>query len=243
MKHYFYPLAFSALLLGGCSKTKEDAPLVLAGEYQAAHVLAATNPIRMYTRTGEITNVQTIDNFLRRQSSSGQGLFSRTDVTITTPDSQTLTIDANDQATVATTYQGTTTRLTSRITLRNPQYFVLTSTDSVSTVTAPSSFDRCVQLVDQIRAIAPVKRCQALPPITGYSQSCTFHPVQVVGIQNGQLFLPAFSWLIMRSVPSLGWCTYTAANERNLFNPAILNQLVAGDTVVVQERRIALTKQ
>lgn len=243
MKHTFYPLALcAAVLLGSCGKDNGETPLALTGEYQATKVLAATNPIRMYTKTGEIANVPLVDSYIRRQFGTRPSFFSRTDVAIAGLDLQTLTIDANDQATLATFYQTNTTRVNSRITLRTPHYFVLTAADSASTLIPVGAPNRCVQLLDQIKTIAPIKRCYPLPGITGYIQGCKFQPVQVVSIQNRQLFFPVLSWLVVRGQPSSGTCTYGFADERNIFNSAMLNQLVDGDTLVVQERQIALTK-
>ena len=88
----------------------------------------------------------------------------------------------------------------------------------------------------------PTKRCVALPPATGYSRLCRFRPVRLLKMNAGQLFVPQLSWLV-QSGQQYASCGYAASGSWNLFNTGILNQLTAGDTLVVQERAIALLKK
>ena len=132
----------------------------------------------------------------------------------------TLTFGTNSRATLTTAFATRQAELTAR----TAQYLVLTDLDSSSTSTSNSAPYRCGTLADQIRLVNPVQRCSALPPATGYTRSCRFRQVQVVIVRDAALFLSLFSWLIYS----------------NLFNPALAGQLLAGDTVVVQTREVAL---
>lgn len=246
MKHVFRFLAFGLMLSAGCSKDNpEVAKVVLDGNYEAAATLA-TAPITMYTKDGPVNNPALVDRFLSRQYYAS-GFFSRNDVALPAMSygSLTLSIRANKQATFTTVYPGNGFRdsLKTEITAQYSNHFVATKLDSVSNFTTATSADRCSQLSTQMEVASPVKRCVNVSLATGYSQLCKFRPIQVVKIDAGQLYIPRLSWLIQSGNQRTSGCGRATGGASNLFNPAVLNQLVAGDTLVVQERTIALIKK
>jgi len=244
MKTHYFGLA-GLLALAACTNDPQEEPeMVLAGEYRTTGTIVATNPVRMYTRSGEVNNPALVDNFIRRRvGTNGSGYFMRTDVAITDNRSVTLTIDAQNKATVVSAYP--TGSQTSRATVssRNPQYFVLTNADTTRVMMPAGTPNRCTQLLEQVQTVQPQKRCQAMSPATGYSQLCTFQLVSAITIRNQQLYLPYFSYIIYNKQPSVGDCAAWAGGTTNYFNQALLNQLATGDTLVVQEREIPFTKR
>ena len=239
-----YASLVGLLALAGCiSNSSEEPQFELAGEYRTTGTIVATNPVIMYTRTGPVNNPMLVDNFIRRRLGSSSGYFSRTDVALTDNRSLTLTIDAQNKATLVSTYL--TNSQTTRATLgsRNPQYFVLARVDTAAILTPTGSPNRCAQLFEQGQLLQPTKRCQALPPATGYSQQCKFQPLSAVTIRNNQLYLPYLSVFVSGSQPASGTCSAGTGGAANYFNPALVNQLAASDTLVVQERELPLTKR
>lgn len=246
MKHVSLLLAFGLMLFAGCGKDgPEAAKPVLDGDYQAAGTLA-TAPIVMYTKNGPVNNPALVDRFLSRQYHAN-GFFSRTDVALPALNygSLTLSIRENKHATFTTVYpsNGFTSTLKTEITAQQATYFVAAKLDSVTTFIPAASANRCSQLSTQMEVAAPVKRCVNVSMATGYSQLCTFRPIQLVKIDAGQLYIPRLSWLIQSGNLRSSGCGLATGGAANLFNPAVLNQLAAGDTLVVQERTIALVKK
>lgn len=241
MKLPFFSLAFGLLIFAGCSKdAPQAAKVVLDGEYQAGATVA-TAPIKMYTKDGEVTNQALIDRFLSRRTWAA-AYFPRTNTPIPTTSSLKVLIRGNNQASLITTSPGRTDTLKTDITAQRAAYAVLSGRDSVSVLSSSNATGRCDLLSEQMEAEQPTKRCVALPPVTGYSRQCRFRPVRLLKIDAGQLVIPQLSWLV-QSGQQYNSCGYAASGSWNLFNTGILNQLMAGDTLVVQQRTIALLKK
>lgn len=241
MKHVFLLLAFGLMLAAGCSKNDpEAAKVVLDGEYQTSAVVA-TAPVRMYTKDGAVTNQALIDRFLSRRTWAA-ALFPRTDVP--TPPNAWLRvlIYGNNQANLVTTSPGRTDTLKTDITAQRADYAVLSGRDSVAVSSSSGTTNRCELLVGQLEMEQPVKRCVALSLASGYSRQCRFRPIRLLKIDAGRLLVPQLSWLVQSGTQYTS-CGYTASGAWNLFNAGMLGQLAAGDTLVVQERTIALVKK
>lgn len=241
MKQYIYPLLLGVLLLLGCKKDRE-APLVLVGKYEASTSPVAATPIRLYTVNGIVDNQVIVDNFIKRQSWV-QDYFFRNAVPAPNNASLVLAIRSNMRATLIDTHATSTDSVRAEVLSQNDQSFLLANVDSASVLLSSNSTSRCEQLGERIKNVYPGKRCRSLPPFTGYSSYCMIRPVRVITIKNGNLFIPQFTWLVKTGQPSQSICGLAYSKEWNTFNPAILNQLVAGDTIVVQEREIPLLKK
>lgn len=241
MKYLFYPLALGLLMLGGCSKDREEATLVLAGEYQANSTIV-TAPITMYTSTGVVNNQAVVDGYLRRQALSA-AYFSRTDLPTPAANSLAIIIRQNKQVNFISSYPTRTDTVKAEITSQLAKYVVLSNRDSVAGFSSASAANRCAQLSAQMPIEKPVKRCVGMSPASGYSQYCKYRPVEVVAINAGQLYIPLLSWSLKSSPSVYSNCGSASYGSWNLFNKAVLNQLASGDTLVMQERSIALTKK
>lgn len=246
MRLNFYKFVTIGILLCSCSKSKEEAPLVLAGEYQTDNTIVAANPIMVYTKNGPVNNQQLIDGLIRRQGLTYR--FSRTDVPVNYNAELNIIIDANNHARLIDKYNngGTqyTSTFTASVTTQLPRYFVLANNDSATFLNGYTygSQNQCTLLADKIKTVYPARNCKNLPPTTGFSQVCKFRPFRVITIRDGKLFLPYFTWLV-KSNQQAASCTIAYVGETNTFNPAVINQLATGDTIVAQVREIALLKK
>jgi len=245
MKRLFYPLALGLLVAAGCSKDKNEpeAKPVLDGEYQVSNTLVAA-PITMYTKDGPVSNQALIDRFLSRRTWA-VSLFSRTNTPIPTTSSLAVVIKGNNRAYFISTAPGASRSdtLKTDITAQQAKYAVCTERDSISVLTSTNATGRCDVLTGQMQAELPVKRCVPLSMATGYSRQCRFRPVRVLKIDAGQLFIPQLSWLVQSGQTPYGTCGFASSGAWNVFNTGVLSQLTAGDTIVVQERTIALLKK
>jgi hypothetical protein len=237
MKQHYYLLLTAAVLLTGCRKDEERISYDLSGTYTAENTLRAANPIAMYTSAGQVTNAAVITRFLaKRQNLSDY--FSATDIAIPSNTTLRLVFRANNRATLLTTAPNYSDSIRTEVTDQQVASLRLQNLDSVTTLPGASySCSKVSELADYIKEVYPGKRCRLLPPASGYSQICKQRPVRVVGAHGSQLYVPYFSWLVQAN-----GCFIAYSGEWNIFNRAVLSHLAAGDTVVVQEREIALRK-
>jgi hypothetical protein len=240
MKKYFYPFVFGVLVVNGCGKDPE-APLVLSGIYQSGTTSLVATPIRMYTKNGEVNNPPMLDHFLYRHFRSW-GPFSRIDIPSGTR-VFTLTVRSNKRATLTNTNVAPGDSVQAEVLVQKPTSFVLANLDSVDVLSAGGASTRCDRLDELIGNTHRGKRCTAVPATTGYGFNCRIRPVRLITIEGRQLVIPQFNYVIIAGYPAANSCEVVRAEEWNTFNPAILNQLVTGDTIVVQEQEIPLTKK
>jgi hypothetical protein len=246
MKHTLYLLALGATILTSCGSDKEDTPFVLAGEYQTGTTLMATNPIAMYTKSGEVKNDRVIDSFLKSSRLPISTYFSRTDVPFPSADTKPLKviIQENGKATLVAVGPTGTDSTKAEVTRQTPEYIIVSDIDSVGGPSNPSSppLTRCYQFRDKIETFYPVKHCRPVSYTSGtYEYFCKFRTIRVIEIKDGQLFIPQLSWFVRSGRPTD--CSLVYSGEWNTFDTAILNQLVEGDTIVVQKRQVALLKK
>ena len=237
-----YLFAASMLLLCACGKDDDTSELNLPGKYRSDnHIMAAA--INMYTSSGQLNNTSLIDKFIRRHRMSDS--FSRTDVAIPNGNFLTLSISPDNRVTfVSTTPDNSRSpdSLKTEIVSRSQDYLALANLDSVSVVSSESS-NRCEQLAKNINQVQPNKRCRTVSVVSGsFSQLCWYRPTSALLIKDGTLRLPLFSWIISSRQNGF-FCGSGYGNTRNTLNPAVLNQLQVGDTIVVQVRQVPLIKQ
>ena len=232
-----YALLTVVAFLVGCQKDTERISYSLSGKYTAENTLRATNPIAMYTMAGQVNNAAIVTSFLAKRPMLNS-YFSATDATIPGGNTLTLTFRANNQATLLTTSPSYTDSIRAEVTDQQLASLRLQQVDSVNILGSSSySCTRVAELSEYIKEVYPGKRCRALPLVSGYSQLCKVRPVRVVGAHGSQLYVPYFSWFVQA-----GGCTLAYSGEWNMFNRAVLSHLAAGDTIVVQEREVALRK-
>lgn len=240
MRHS-YLLAASLLLFSACGNDDDTPELSLPGDYLAENRIVATS-INMYTSNGQVNNTSLIDNFIRRNRSTDN--FSRTDVAVPAGNTLTLSINSNNKATFVstTTSPQRSDTLKTEIMSRSPDHLALANLDSVS-IPTPAQLNRCEELSQNMTQVQPNKRCRPVSLTAGLvSQVCRYRPASALLIKDGSLRLPLFSWIIVNRQGG-NYCGNGYSGVRNLFNTAVLNQLRAGDTIVVQVREVPLIKQ
>jgi hypothetical protein len=239
MKRHFYVFFTSAIALASCSKDKETQP-VLAGSFQAGSVISAAD-IRMYTSTGQVNNQSLVDKFLARRQNLAT-YFSRVDVPIPATYSLTLAFRGNNRVTLLSKGATSTDSVLTEITSQSSQRLVLANMDSIN-IPWGEPQNRAEQLSALMQGEQPGQRCHSVPFASGtYSQFCRVRPIRVVTSHDGKLFLPQLSWLIQSS-GAFGSAYWAYSGVQNTFNTSVINQLTAGDTLVVQAREIPFSKK
>jgi hypothetical protein len=242
MKKYCYTLLAGSILFCGCSKEKETP--VLEGEYQTGTTIESA-PIQLFTKDGLVDNQAIVDRFLTRRPWS-TSYFSRVNVAVPNGSSLMLTIQSNKKALLVSKYGTSTDTLKAVFTSQTDQYLVLSHVDSIRTpilnrIPYPS---RCQQLADKIKTEYPGKHDYPIALVSGTQEYFSkVRPIEVIAIKKDKLFLPQFSWSVESSGAYGSKCGISSSRERNVFNKAVINQLVIGDTIVVQERMVELVKK
>jgi hypothetical protein len=237
MKLIYASVLVLAGTLAACHREAENPSPDLTGTYVAAATIVAAHPIVMYTQAGQVTDQAVLTRFLTRRPNQ-TGYFSATDAPI--PSNQTLKLTFRDNNR-ATLLFGTGTRADSlrvEVTNREPASFLLQQLDSTNQFgvsSGQSTCDRVGKIAEYVRGVVAGKRCRMVSPSTGYSSFCRVRPVRMVGVRDGQLYVPYYSWLIQA-----GGCYTAVSGEWNTFGQGARGQLGAGDTLVVQEREVAL---
>ncbi|MBJ6145940.1 hypothetical protein [Hymenobacter sp. BT559] len=240
MKYNFYVLLASVSLLTGCGKDRETQP-ALVGSFEAEAVIKPA-PIMMYTSTGMVDNQMLVDKFLARRNRNAGTYFSRVEVPLPTTQSLILAFRGNNRVTLLDKGPTRTDSIQTDVTSQSSQRLVLAQKDSV-VILQGSSTDRAEQLSGMMQLEQPGQRCQILPPSSGIpSLYCRVRTIRVITRHNGQLFLPQLSWLIQTST-AYATSYWAYKGVQNTFNSAVINQLVAGDTLVVQAREIPFLKK
>lgn len=240
MKYNFYLFLAGLGLLASCGKDKENQP-VLAGSFQAEYVIN-TAPIMMYTSAGLVDNQALVDKFLVRRKKTLDDYFSRVDVPLPVTYSLILAFRGNNRVTLLSKGATSTDSILTEITSQSSQRLILVHKDSVNILhNTPSN--RITQLTELMQSEQPGQRCSNVPSSSSmYSQYCRVRPIRVIMSHGGKLFLPQLSWLIQTS-NTYGTSYSAYSRVQNTFNTSVLNQLVAGDTLIVQAREIPFVKK
>ena len=242
MKQTFYPLALGLLLVSSCGKDKSGVAPVPEGEYESAATILAA-PITMYTKDGAVNDPAIVDRYLNRRPSTAS-FFSRTATPVLYNIKITLRIKGNSKVDIITVSSGRNDTLETDITSQSSQYLVLSLKDTVKYASSGSASDRCERWGNVMLTDYPKTYCANVAQPSGNFQVCKFRPSRLVKLQDGALYIPQLSTSSkIRGASSNSFCSQAQAGTWNLFNLACLNQLIAGDTIVVQERQIALSKK
>jgi hypothetical protein len=251
IKQLLYSLCLSGLLLAGCSK--EKSPFVIAGEYETGTVIQPA-PIQLFTKDGLIDNPQVVDKFLRQKFWKSVA-FSRTDEPYS-GSALKLRIEADKRAFLISNTGTRVDTIKAFLTSQTDRYLVLSYADSVTggvpiIKPMPGQQSPCELIASKIRSESEGVHYYPVAYASGTAAYvATVRPILVIAIKNGQLFLPQFSWIIASThvissnpYPVTATCGMAKDKERNVFNPAVVNQLTVGDTIVVQERDIPFQKK
>jgi hypothetical protein len=243
MKKYLYSVVLSTICLVGCGKN-EEAPLIVEGKYQADNTILAANPITMYTKDGRVDNQLVVNKFFNHHSWA-QPFFSSSD--IHNPGTSSLTIDirSNKHAAIVSNSSNRVDSIRVEVTSQESNYLILSEVDS-SAMNLPYYSFREVHLHEiesQMQSVIPKKKCYNVPAYLNYSQACQYRFLRLLTIKEGKLFVPQFSYLIQTNQMNSGVNSIAYSRVWNTFNTSVLNKLIVGDTIVVQEREVALLKK
>ncbi|WP_345220849.1 hypothetical protein [Hymenobacter koreensis] len=220
-------------MLAGCGKSESEKEYVLKGDYQTQNPLTVTAPI-LYTRQGPVTNPQVIQQFLARLNNTGF-VFGT---------SQTLSSNSllsfRDDKTASIVFQAPQgTAIEARLEEKTSDRIVLVGRDSIAYSQAPNP----VLVVQNINQYKVAGRCRPVPPASGFISPCkgaVRYPINRTA--DGQLRIPLLSFLHKVTYPG-GMASNSGINVWGVFNSAVLGQLGATDTLVVQTKELPLLKQ
>ncbi|GAB3832372.1 hypothetical protein [Hymenobacter jeollabukensis] len=236
-------LAATALLLTNCHDVPNESfdDLVIrydaTGRYHTGPTIYASSPILIYTQNGVINNKAQVDRFLARRPWAA-GYFSHTDVPVGNT-TLTLTFRSANRATLTTTTPTSVDSIRTEITDRTPGALLLRQLDTARVMMPITTgcMTRVNQLAEAVLQARHDKTCQAMPPVTGYSQYCQVRRVRVLKARAKDLSIPLFSYLVQS-----GGCQTAYTGEWNMLSETLPSLLGTGDTVVVQEREIPLLR-
>ncbi|MFD2720901.1 hypothetical protein ACFST9_19430 [Hymenobacter monticola] len=228
------------LLLCACKKEpKEEALPSLEGTYESTPTILAINPIVMYTVNGAINNQTVIEKFMRRNSVTPNPLlFSISNITDPNGVLYTLTISPDNKATIVSKHSFIINTTNYAIISRSSEVIHLLAIDSA----AARRYDitsRCAMLNESIPAVRTPERCQPVAP----GSFCKFRATTLISIVNGQLLAPQLGYYVKLQQSPNTYCSLGSGGLWNKFNSSIVNQLISGDTLLVQERAFAFRKK
>ena len=237
-------LVYAALLavagsLAACHhRDPEGVPYDLTGRYYLSNTLSAAKPIRLFAQQGEVTDPARISRFLAHWPGLRDN-FSATDQPLTGGKRLLLRFTGNGRATYFPFFGGPGDSVQVAVSDQQAGSFQLQRLDSTTYLVSAGGLGCApADALDGYLTLAvPGKTCHVVSPATGYSSSCRVRGVSVIGAHGPQLYLPFLSWQAIR-----GGCSAGFSGTPNLLNDKAYTRLSANDTLVVQEREIALIR-
>ncbi|HEX8328574.1 MAG TPA: hypothetical protein VF629_13615 [Hymenobacter sp.] len=234
-------IALGLLMLCACKKENSEESLpTWEGIYESEPTILSINPIIMYTANGAVNSQNTIEKFIRRNLLLTSPLFSSTNTPNPSGESYTLTIMPNNQATIAYKHPLISGSVSYAIASRSRERLHLLSVDSTSNNLFINA-NRCTVLNQNVPAVSTPARC--IPGSPGVTLFCKFRTSKLISVANGQLFAPQLSWYVKLQQSPNAYCSSGYGGSWNIFNQSVTNQLMAGDTILVQERAFAFRKK
>ncbi|KAA9332328.1 hypothetical protein F0P96_12685 [Hymenobacter busanensis] len=241
--------AFLALgTLAACTndpKEEEQKPSFDAsGTYSATAADFVAGPVRMYTRQGEVKDVQLIQRFSQRWyggllygSPGPVAPFAAVDLTFTTPRPANTPIQGSLKLTTAanTTYSGVYAAA------QSAEHLVLADNVAQSDF-MPLFADRCRLFTKEVLGLTPTYSWSPLPGSTGYAERLEYHPLYVLELNGAQARMALLSYIFVSGTNGQS-CSIGYRNAFNIVNETTLSRLNVGDTLVVQHNQLPLTKQ
>lgn len=232
-------ISLFAILTSGCQKQDEAERFYINNTYTIDNSIRV-NPIRLFTRTGEINDTLVIHDFVRRNT-IGIGFNSPFYMNMSIfPANITFRIsfNSNDSATMTRTSAGLAPdtaiiSINKKASFSATQYgLLLRDRDSVSWIFLT---DYNYSLVKKSITYYPNRNCG---PTIGGMEYCSFNPIIPLKISNDQLFLPITAFIVKSyySVTS-NW------GFMNTFKEPDLSQLSNQDTLAVQTNEARLKKE
>lgn len=234
---YFLFIVLAAFL--GC---KKNALLNLNGKYVSDDVFLIENPI-MYTAGNSISNIEFIKNYLQRKKNTNYFVFDASTLPISGSPLYINFLSGNKvdlEGMPGYMEQG-------EITGRNNDRLLISSMDS-AVYFPPNTSNRCELLVSKITEVVPEVNCSAfyvLPGPGGFPSvgGCKYRPAFPMVISGNNLYLPLFSYSVSYSNSSFVQCASATSGIINLFSKDFLKELKAGDTIVIQKRKLLMKKE
>lgn len=235
MKRNIFTLLTISAILFACRK--DNTSLQLTGKYQS-DANGSIGEVFMYSGQGRVTDVAVIRNFLQMCENESAFIFDQNLYPVGDDGPLIFTIASDNKVTISSPIYP------------EPKHAEITGQSSASLLVSlidsthrfVSGNGRCEELYEAIKMVNPEKKYTWLSS-TGYNSFYTFRPTFPIEIINGQLILPMTTFLVRPSEGNTFACLHRISNEWNIFNPAIINELTATDTIVYQTKRIKLIKQ
>jgi len=246
MKQLFvFFIVLVSFLLSGCKKEKQP-PFYINATFETENTVSV-NPVKVFTRNGEITDPLVILNFVTRNitqlgspnyfifGTSSQPLDPLLSMKITFRNDSSATVERNSvfylpyewethQADFSS-LNGTTLKVTER--------------DSINSNYGTSY---CQNIINSLLSFLPNGTCLLL----GNLLHCRWKYYFPVIIMNNQIKIPIITRLVAgRPDPNFpnSYCiTYIHEENRNIFNSEAINNFGSGDTIAIQKKEILFRK-
>ncbi|MCR5886993.1 hypothetical protein LRS06_04215 [Hymenobacter sp. J193] len=238
-------LALFSVLLTNCTNDPEQEEDLRQGDYISTGT-RTIKPAVMYTSSGKTTDVAIISAHLKRKKQEGMFELSTGSETHSTflalhfasPTAVRL-------SEISTATKDTTDTMPTEVVSYSSTDMVLAQLDSVMVIN-PDNYPNadCGRIAKQVPLYKPTYHCRPVSIISGsWGYACRYRPLFPIQITKGQLSVVHTSWLMTAYTSSSYSCGTGFGNQWNSLNPAVINQLQVGDTLVVQERETPLVRK
>jgi hypothetical protein len=237
-----FVITFSSCKKGGEPIKEKD--VVLDGTYLASNSINFMN-VQMFTKNGEVTDQNIIKNYLTGYVARIKltNEFSTDLKTAPFRDGE-FEIDFNNnlnayiKTTLATT--GKVDSVKFDVSDRSSSTFTLKATDFIK-ATYTSSNSRLDLLLLKANEIQPFTNCGAVDVNFGFGPVCDYRDEKPFVIKNGNIYKNYISFLI--TWQGQGVSSWSYAFTKATFNPNVISQLVANDTLLIQTKQLLYTKK
>ncbi|MBL4678747.1 MAG: hypothetical protein JKY70_21525 [Mucilaginibacter sp.] len=230
-------LIFAAIIftsLNSCKKsTQPNVSLSLTGTYTSATTFEL-GEVQMFTAAGQVTDVNLVKDFARRRQLDFS--WEKTEPTNFSSGKFVFAND-NEATTDLPNRHGVITPVNFTVIDRSSTSFVLKQNEAIKNVIQKSDL-RSVQLAILSNQLQPISNCHT--EILGEQDRCDYNYLFPFVIDNNNLKL-AYYTVALHCEQGSSIQGYSST-EVGLFNKAVIQQLIPGDTLVVQTKLLALSK-
>lgn len=237
----FLLLMAGTLLFYSCKKgdTHIKPEIVLDGNYFAANSMDLSQ-VQMFTKNGEITNLNVIKTYLSLHPYKEYFFTDKQSIPFTSGGAE-IDFRNNAFATTISTVNGRKDSLKFSISERTAFGFILRAIDTIKaryTINSPA--EAILLNADKIKKFS---NCSPFDVSSGYANSslCTYREAKPFIIKDDKVYLSFLTCFL--NMKTNGGTSVVYSFSTGVFNPDIVKQLSATDTLIIQNKALLFAKK